>query len=136
MMIDAERGTSPHLPRSSTWSAGQRKGSSRAEPGMVPWCGAHHRSAPHHRSGSTSALPRMLAIASAFLSCTQQLLSAPGADMHCQLKDRTVSIDEYTDRTEVFQGKDARAIMPGKTMTLMAEASDDREGGGLSPVTL
>ena len=37
---------------------------------MVPWWGAHHLSAPHHRSGKTSVLPSMLATASAFLICS------------------------------------------------------------------
>lgn len=69
---------SPHLPRSSTWSRGQRKGSSRAEPGMVPVWGAHHRSAPHHMSGITSVLPSTLAIASAFRNCSTTCLRFRG----------------------------------------------------------
>ena len=62
---------SAHCSRSSTWSAGQRKGSGRDAPGMVPVCGAHQRSAPHHSAGSTSARRSAPASASAFRICAR-----------------------------------------------------------------
>ena len=55
--------------RSSTWSAGHKKGSLNSLPGIVPACGAHQRSRPHHSGGSTSVRLSTVASAIAWRSC-------------------------------------------------------------------
>ena len=51
------------------WSMGHWKGSCKEEPGMLPSCGAHHRSMPHHSCGITSVRFRAVATAIAARTC-------------------------------------------------------------------
>ena len=90
--------------RSRTWSRGQAKGSSRAEPGMMPMWGAHQRSAPHHSWGMTSTRPRAEARAMPMRICSQRDVSRR---IFCQgsAADRSRCVDLLTTKAATERAK-------------------------------